>query len=199
MQRSILLLVLLSSIRLFGQDISDSESRIIIWNENNKLKWCDFKVNYHSQYEDSCIAYSCLTILGYYYKSDSDIMFDVYNLFIEDWSWRTKDLSGKLLIHEQGHFDISEYYTRLIRKYLSENTDNYSVWLKNKVIYDMCLTMCLNTHKLYDLKTNHGDRGIVQKKYLENIRDSLKSLEDFYKQSYTDDEIKRLKFTNSPK
>lgn len=119
------------------------------WEE--PLEWSDFtgKVNPFSQY-DASVASSV------YLEFDSiSENFNAYAAQINVVSWARESMrSDDLLNHEQYHFNITEYYARLMNKYISENPGedkaHFQAELKNILSdeYDM--------QKKYDEETTHS-------------------------------------------
>lgn len=174
---------------LYSQNTKSKSEAIIIWQQNTKLKWRDFELNDKFAKLDTCIAQSTFLLFGYYEVLDTSINLNVYNTFIKSKSWKSQCFNEKLLQHEQIHFNIFEYYTRLIRYYLSKLDENKKMEIK--VIYDLCLGMCENTQRLYDLETNYGENGKIQKKWGKEIKRKNKKLKKYY-QEITDQEFNNI-------
>lgn len=93
----------LFSARAFSQDI-------IKWSQLYKLKWTDFRGT-----PDTTLGLAAVTSSGISCKSlftDTSFKFDVFAFFEKNKSWKTTAANADILIHEQGHFDISEICCR---------------------------------------------------------------------------------------
>jgi hypothetical protein len=104
------LLALSVSGRSFSQDV-------IAWDSATKLTWADFAGT-----ADRSSPYNAVTISGILFKinPNSDGYSDsIIAVFYRAESW-VKGRSESALIHEQGHFDISEIFARKLRKRLRE-------------------------------------------------------------------------------
>jgi hypothetical protein len=75
----------------------------------------------------------------------------------------------RIIDHEQGHFDLTEYITRKLRQRL-ENCTNSE--LAESIYYDH-LTLMDELQQLYDSQTDHGRDEDLQKKWDLKIRQYL--------------------------
>ena len=89
-------------------------------------------------------------------------------------------LSAHILAHEQGHFDISQLFTRKLHKALSEyrfsagNVDRDVQKIYNKISGDQA-----DFQQLYDNETNYSRDTELQKKWQERIEGELADLVEF--------------------
>src|SRR6187431_1107599 len=82
----------------------------IYWSPCYKLKWDDFKGK-----PDTPSKYGAVSnpVVKYYLSANEDsFTIRVICFFIKSKSWSIFKNSDTLLIHEQGHFDISELFAR---------------------------------------------------------------------------------------
>ena len=107
---------------------SMSQNNAIPWSKDYFLNWLDFQAESNSAvFEDvhSTIKYR------YTWTVNSDSIGNQIRFFIENidltaefyplLSWvRQPQATPQLLRHEQGHFDITEIYSRVLRKTLQE-------------------------------------------------------------------------------
>lgn len=87
------------------------------WHEHGKLSWDDFKGPVTTTHEESAAATCCaigfktLVPAG---AAKPEVV--VYNTFYVNKSWVRPDAQiQSILDHEQGHFDLCELYTRVLR------------------------------------------------------------------------------------
>ncbi len=163
-------IVLLASARTYSQDI-------VVWDSVVRLTWRDFKGEV-----DSSSLYSASTASGIIYKFRLDG--DGYNdsivaVFYTAESW-VHIKSDKGLVHEQGHFDITEIFARKLRKRLREFIPKRgSIGQQLKQLYDDVERDRAATENLYDTETKHSADAERQAYWLGKIRDQLKELEEY--------------------
>lgn len=91
------------------------------WKEHQKLSWEDFRGSVNATSEESAAATHCG--IGFKVntsdpKGKPEII--VYNTFYANKSWVRSDAKiASILVHEQGHFDLCEIYTRKLRAMMS--------------------------------------------------------------------------------
>src|SRR5579871_6965376 len=89
----------------------------IAWDSATRLTWADFRGK-----ADNNSSFSASTASGIVYKFSMDgegYSDSITAVFYPNESWvRIRD--DKYLIHEQGHFDITEIFARKLRKRLLE-------------------------------------------------------------------------------
>lgn len=149
----------------------------IVWQPGVKLKWDDFlaKPERHNRA-------SALTTSGIHYHgevNDSDVVDTIAAIFYEDQSW-VRHRSDRLLLHEQGHFDITEIYARRLRKRIMEipvRSDKPEFQLP--LIYYVVEAERRKTENLYDEETDHGKNEEGQSRWNDKIRTELDSLKQF--------------------
>ena len=95
-------------------------------------------------------------------------------------SW-TKDPENKALLeHEQLHFDITELFTRKLRKQLSELKDPCGKDSgKIQTIYDRNFEEMNKYQQRYDQETEHSVKELVQKGWEEKVKRELAQLLDY--------------------
>lgn len=86
----------------------------INWRASYKLKWSDFKGTPDSSSDNGAITST--TISYKIIKKDSTLDVIVFCSFNKPWSWSKYKNSKIGLLHEQGHFDISELFARKFRE-----------------------------------------------------------------------------------
>lgn len=151
---------------------------LIPWTEDYQLNWADFKgrPDKNSNYE--ALTYSSI---GFYteYK-DNKLIIHANCDFDKSKSWVKKgnEKNAQLLKHEQGHFDLTEIYTRKLRQAFSEVKDDIaqkkvqSVFEKNQKEYNII-------QKKYDTETKNGTIADQQEIWNEYIIKQLEELKMF--------------------
>jgi hypothetical protein len=161
---------------LFGQKI--------IWKEDRKLVWDDFKSTVSRKTNPDVVAY---THCGWEYsviKSSnpkSPVKIEITTIFNEDKSWKDiKMLSDYILLHEQKHFDIAELFVRKFRKEVEEKIKTTADYNKNfKAIYNKILNDYKNFQTSYDKVTEHGMNKEKQAEYNVAIAEELDQLKSY--------------------
>lgn len=158
----------------------------IVWNENQKLIWDNFKSKTNNLGGSTVVAY---THCGWEYSvvtsSDPDIpvKIDIETVFNEDRSWKdVKRISDYVLLHEQKHFDIAEVFARKFRKEVSEKvktTADYKKYFKG--IYAKISSDYRNFQNKYDRETEHGMNKEKQAAYNTLISEELENLKNYSK------------------
>lgn len=155
----------------------------IYWNPNRKLNWEDFKGK-----ADNNTNLLAMTQAGIGYEvacNGGNLYLKIFCYFNVKKSWAKEKDSQQLLQHEQLHFDITELYTRKLRKKLSEVADPCGKNIKelNK-IYQSNFNDCASEQDRYDKETNHSLNELKQKDWEERITKELKELEKFSSANY---------------
>ncbi len=149
----------------------------ITWDQNRPLKFEDFKYTPQTEQE-----YSALTACKLYFDQttiNDSIKYDIHFYFICDSSFICCD-DSILLAHEQGHFDISEIYARMLRKkYIELVKHNSSLDSIYSSIY--VITELINLNTKYDSETDHGKIYTENERWKLKIEKMLDSLRDYDK------------------
>jgi hypothetical protein len=149
----------------------------ITWNQNRPLKFEDFKYTPQKEQE-----YSALTASKLYFDhtiNNDSIKYNIYYYFMCDSSWICCH-DSILLAHEQGHFDISEIYARMLRKKTIELINKYSS-LDSIQYYINSLFESIDIDDVYDTETNHGTITTENERWKNKIDKMLDSLKDYDK------------------
>lgn len=150
----------------------------IIWTENYRLKWSDFK---GSQRAATFMAQSnCL----FTYQAEPKINRGILELHIHlnacfdrKHSWvKNGQQKDTLLAHEQLHFDICELNIRHLRKRLLNSTLNPMEFdTQIKTLFDQVWNEYQNQQQHYDEETGHGIITDKQQYWQAEIRSQLKN------------------------
>jgi len=160
------------------KNIDDPEK--LQWSADRPLTWPDFKGDIDSivygQEEASVRSrVELLTMV-----TGDTIVFLVRCFFDPENSW-TVTSDSSLLVHEQMHFNLAEYYARVLRKKLSETEYFRSDSLKVKVtkMYQEVFDISYNKQQKYDFETMHSKSEIDQLRWNAYINSLLMSLEAY--------------------
>lgn len=95
-------------------------------------------------------------------------------VFITQKSWM-KVRHPALLAHEQGHFDITEYFARKLRAEIwAIDPMNYDSFVQSvREVYERTRVAEAAEHARYDSTTNHGRTPRAQQEWLERIQEKL--------------------------
>jgi hypothetical protein len=146
------------------------------WKEHQKLSWEDFRGSVNAVSDESAAATHC----GIGFKVNSSDTkrnpeITVYNTFYKNKSWVRSDAKiASILVHEQGHFDLCEIYTRRLRAMMN-NFDFHVPDVKGNL---MAIFSKINDEyelrqQAYEAETIHGTNEEQQKKWLQIISNEL--------------------------
>lgn len=169
---SILLILVLSSAN------KSDEGTIICWSATRPLSWEDFK----GQPERNSRGEVAVTLSGIrfnYEAKGNQIQIRVVSYFDKNNSWGKMELvNPEILVHEQKHFDITEWYARKLRSILkSKPSDEKKPDKYAQKYYHKMTAECFETQKQYDRETNYSRNTIRQLEWNKRIADTLKSFE----------------------
>jgi hypothetical protein len=153
------------------------KSNTIFWFDRRYIKYDDFKKVYSTN-----MQYSANTLYKFnfdYKTHDDSIKYVIYSYFICDSSYICCQ-DSILLAHEQGHFDISEIYARMLRKNTIELINKYSS-LDSIQYYINSLFESIDIDDVYDTETNHGTITTENERWKIKIEKMLDSLSDYDK------------------
>ncbi|MDQ0065007.1 DUF922 domain-containing protein [Chryseobacterium lathyri] len=161
---------------LFGQKI--------IWQEDRKLIWDNFKSPVNRGNMLNVAAY---THCGWEYSvvkstnPKSPVKIEVIAIFNEDRSWKdVKKINDYILLHEQKHFDIAELFVRKFRKEIEEKIKTSGDYDKNfNAIYSKISNDYKNFQMSYDRATEHGMNKGKQAEYNAIIAEELNNLKSY--------------------
>ena len=182
-----LLIILLSSIGLSFKIVEQKGDVKIYWSKDKLLTWNDFKAKPIKSCPIAADTDSGFELRSSYNSDDHLIVIDLQTYFIKNKSWYKPDKNSEnLLKHEQGHFDISELFTRklhenIIKEKIKEkNISQRITQLNEKYTYEL--------HKyqdLYDKETEHSINEKKQMEWNEKIAKELKELEKYTETHFT--------------
>jgi hypothetical protein len=160
-----------------------SNNKSIPWQENYKLTWTNFQGIPNANIEAAAITASGISF-GYHVKKVNDkvesFKVEVVAHFYPEKSWvKTEKADNHILSHEQLHFDITELYSRKLRKAISEVSASQNVNTKLDEIHSKIVTDLNNFQNLYDSETDFSRNIEAQAKWQEFINNELESLKNY--------------------
>jgi hypothetical protein len=152
----------------------------IIWG-TKELEWCDFlaKPDTNQIYSDARI--NTEVRIDYSLISYDSIEITICNLMNKNLSWvKIKDSIG--IVHERLHFDISELYSRKLRKSIKNlKLNKISYGKVTKGLYNESMYLLKKQQELYDkeIKDSTGVNFKFQKIWCDKIKLELAKYEEF--------------------
>lgn len=153
------------------------EDEKIVWNENHRLSWSDFRAPHRLG-----VSYVASTSSGisfsYSYSEKNgeiDLNITVNSNFYPESSWvNPKEASAYILAHEQAHFDISEIHARILRKKISETTFSKNVKKELTSLYNSINEDREAMQRLFDKETDHSKIKEKEQEWESFIKKQLK-------------------------
>ena len=138
------------------------------WSEEHKLSWDDFNGPVKAETGEAAAATHCG--IGFKTARSDDakkLEIIVYNTFYVNKSWVRPDAKiASILDHEQGHFDLCELYTRMLRKRMNEvNITSGDMRPVLEHIYFDVKNEYENRQQAYEQETIHGTDIPKQKRW----------------------------------
>lgn len=148
------------------------------WRADRPLTWDDFKGRPQSSSPNKAMTDSGMSIAFSCKDNVADITLNCY--FAPSRSWTKIKDSDHLLAHEQLHFDITELFTRKLRKKLSEmDADCEKMHRAIEKVYDSNYQNLMRYQHQYDRETQHSIKEEEQLRWEQKVREELKELEVF--------------------
>ena len=169
--------VLFVSIFLFSFTGHHEHAEFMQWTAARKLNWNDFKAEPPEKASHAALTSS--GIMFSFSTNGKSFRYELACNFDRNGSWgRVKN--DHILSHEQGHFDITEIYTRKLNKALQNYRFRSASFNKDiKTIYQDTMMELEQMQSQYDRQTDHSINELQQKDWLTRITTSLDNLEDY--------------------
>jgi len=180
----IFLALLVVGFSFFSASPSEERSKDYIYWDQRALTWADFK---GAVPKSKFIALTHSAIKLDFGGEGKTIWFTIESIFYPKKSWKKKGVDDHILKHEQGHFDITEIYARILRKTLSETKFKKYDIIGDEVqrIFNSNFTACEKFQDAYDKETDHSKIKDEQYRWNAKISSMLDSLS-----SQTETELK---------
>ena len=122
---------------------------------------------------DCTVTYS----FGY---SNHLLNYQVFSFFNKNKSWSKSTNDTALLLHEQGHFDINEIFTRKLKKaFKAYKLNEATVSEDLRAIFNKIWQEKIAFDMLYDKETDHSNNKTQQAGWNKKIADELSRLSAF--------------------
>jgi hypothetical protein len=159
-------------------------AQLISWTRDYLLSWSDFQGG-----QPPNNNYSAETRWDYRYRynwtKDGVITVKLVCSFDKQKSWKNprKNLTTKLLLHEQLHFYVAELFARKMRQafgaYASAHKYGTNTAAELGQIFNKLSNDCNSYQSEYDIKTNHGMSDNMQEEWRKKIVSDLNELSAF--------------------
>jgi hypothetical protein len=153
------------------------ESESIEWSPATRLTWSDYLAKPGSRSDAAAITSTAIGIE--YHVRNHSFGYSITCRFSKSRSWgRSK--TSYILAHEQGHFDITEIYARILSKELKEYTFNPSTYQRDvSRIYQRVMEEKEAFQNLYDTETDFSRNKDKQVEWITKINDQLEATNDY--------------------
>ena len=158
------------------------EGDTIFWSPNTKLAWPDFQGTPPNHSSKAAVTFSGIT---FDFHCDETCRLRIKTYFVRSQSWK-KIEDDTILLHEQGHFDITEISARKFwQKIKSQHLDKIDpkngkkAYLSIKKIYQEQMNESDKLQEKYDTETDHSKIRKEQVKWLAWIKVQLAELPEF--------------------
>ena len=168
------LLLLITSITLAQQTNCDS----IVWSSTRKLTWADYRG--YPVAATRADARTNYNFLHRWHVEDNVLTGKVICIFSPCRSWSKIKTSTTLLAHEQGHFDIAEYFRRVYNQRILQA--KYTPRTLRPIVVQFYIDIqreCEQVQDTYDTETTHGLNAEKQSQWLNRIQSMLDSMSQY--------------------
>jgi hypothetical protein len=174
----IFFLPLIIPVYMYGQRCDS-----IPWSMHHGLKWRYFKGKPDKKSTASAISEP--HIYFHFTVNANHAGFTFSCTFSTCHSWVKKVKSKNLLQHEQTHFDIAEYYKRLLVKEIrNQHFTAANIAGKVETIGNALHQLRKEADDLYDRETEHSVNEQKQKEWYKRMRKLIKGLRHYRKPGY---------------
>lgn len=159
---------------------SISEEEKIVWQEDRKLDWTDFRGIPNAADTFVASTNSGVSFAFSIKESESGVEVDytVLSNFYPALSWyRPQRVNAYILAHEQTHFDISELFARKLRKKLASIEDPRQFKELADKYYNENEFERREMQRRYDEESDHSNIESKEYEWREFVKDQLKLLE----------------------
>lgn len=157
------------------------EYETILWKNEKRLSWSDFKAEPSNQGSAAAITASGISYQFSTMEANGDFELDytVNTYFYPNKSWYHPALCDEVILsHEQLHFDITELFARKMREILSATKFTKNVKSEVRAIYRKINNELAEFQNRYDDETNFSRDREMQSIWNKKIEDALKN--NFY-------------------
>jgi hypothetical protein len=172
------LAILLLFVTLASFNTQEREKGYLYWGDR-QLTWEDFKGRGPGNTPYVALTHSAIKMN--FGGEEKKVWFTIETIFDHKQSWKKKNVDDHVLKHEQGHFDITEIHSRLLRKeLLSAKFKKYeTISSEVQKIFNANFKACDKMQDLYDDETDHSKIKEEQYRWNTKITEMLDSLGEF--------------------
>lgn len=156
-------------------NVNAAVAGVFHWNDHNRLSWDDFRGPVHATDEESAAATHCGIGFKMVNNAGAEPAVVVFNTFYPGKSWVRDDARmPSILVHEQGHFDLCELYTRKLRERMN-SADLHAADVRTLLmdIYAAVSREYEAAQQSYEQETIHGTNLPEQERWCAYIIDKL--------------------------
>ncbi len=155
----------------------------ILWDENHRLEWSDFKGNPNLNSGAVAITASGLTF-DFSARTTSTRLVDftatVEAYFYPSQSWYIKEGANNIVLaHEQLHFDITELHARKLRKQIDEASFSINIKKEISKLHTKINKELKAFQNKYDSESDYSRSIETQKKWQIFVKQELKKLSNY--------------------
>lgn len=159
--------------------VTDERDKNLIYWDQRVLTWEDFKGRAPSSSPYVALTNSAIQLdMG---GEGTTVWFEIESIFYPKLSWKKKNVDDHVLKHEQGHYDITEIYSRILRQKVGElrfkKYDGISADVQK--LFSSVTRDCKKMQDLYDKETDHSKIKDEQTRWDGKIQSMLDSLSAF--------------------
>ena len=169
---SLALISLFNAHLVLGQDVDPKSSAFIRWGDR-KLDWYDFQGPIPISSEFDALTNSAISLA--YEGESTSLTFTIETIFDLFGSWKKPGVSDYVLAHEQVHFDITEYHSRLLRKKLKAHKFKTFASIEGDIrkLFDEAYAKAKKMQVKYDAQTRHSLNKKNQAKWNAKVKKLL--------------------------
>jgi len=165
----------LLAISQYNENIEDDDE-FIEWTPQ-RLTWSDYKAKPSASSDAAAITSTALG-MEYHVRSNT-LTFKITCRFSKKRSWG-RHKTEYILLHEQGHFDITEIFARKLAKELRAYKFNSKKFQDDlNKIYTKVMEDKEKFQNQYDDETDYSRNKIMQAEWLKIIQKELEALEEW--------------------
>lgn len=145
----------------------------IRWGDK-KLSWNDFAGTVIENSEFDALTFSAISLE--FQGENITLEFEIESIFDPLQSWKKKGVNAYILKHEQLHFDITEYHSRLLKKKLKSHRFKSFKTVESDVqqLFDDAYVEANAMQDKYDKQTNHSLKTRAQLRWNKKMQRLLR-------------------------
>ncbi len=175
MKKHLQQLILILVFCLTGWTSYTQDDRYVLWGTRS-LTWDDFQGPIPSNSQFDALTNSAINLI--YDGENASLRFTIETIFDLKGSWKKANVNPYVLQHEQLHFDITEYHSRLLRKKLKGYRFKSFATIESDVkkMFNQAFDNANKMQVKYDKDTNHSINKKKQAKWNRKVKKLLKSV-----------------------